>query len=546
MVETNRYLLAILMLSISLFVVTSSMAQGVKVRDGGKLKAKETRERGEKELTVSGVAYSITAWDAHEPRRVTNFSDQKSLVIPALGEGVATVKLALSARRVLSSGRPHADAGSQESIRKVTKSVEKLRWKIEPLNPSATTSSIRIPSGIFTTNKSRGVEAEYGNYINSDIDGIKLDNFLKKGIHRFKLSVGPSENTPDGGEKISSPFTAEILVIDIKFAVTRNGSVATSLIENIDFDEGKKNKVGKFVPDNADVSPKTADGTSYAPKDFLDLTVSVNPNDKEVLDGAKITLKKIRGLGDIRILSLKGDRKFDFVPVPLGQDLTQDYFASNGRYFDWFPKIEGMKPGNVELELKYKKAEIEIVRTVSLDVQKPKCTRAQAQAAGWPTKTAQHEGGQYVLELCSDECTKYNWSWSFFTTNYSVSATYKVGEHQGIFIIGNEYNFDDRFRASMSKVKWTKGSFKEIVEAPYSSDDSKKQSLPFGDRALCKHKRIEDYSLDIYNHGRTVAKKPKAFQLNRWLNFLLALRNIGSGVRSDLYLTRRVLQRNHV
>ena len=61
--------------------------------------------------------------------------------------------------------------------------------------------------------------------------------------------------------------------------------------------------------------------------------------------------------------------------------------------------------------------------------------------------------GKFKLSACTARCTEKFWRWNFFVTNYNVEGSWGIGEHQGIFITGNSYQYDKRFRPSMSKIE---------------------------------------------------------------------------------------------
>jgi len=113
--------------------------------------------------------------------------------------------------------------------------------------------------------------------------------------------------------------------------------------------------------------------------------------------------------------------------------------------------------------------------------------------------------GEFKLSVCTAQCTEKFWRWNFFVTNYNVGKTLGLGEHTGIFITGNSYQYDKRFPASMSKIEptWKIGSpFAAIVEHPGRSESGLDDRV--SSYALCAHDVL--HRRNIFNHGRTVAR----------------------------------------
>lgn len=128
---------------------------------------------------------------------------------------------------------------------------------------------------------------------------------------------------------------------------------AGPLALNANFDEGKP------APDNADPTPISADGSTLLLNDLIFCDASVSPGDDALIQGSTITITQISGSGTLRILAINPERELpfddDWVEVPFGTNLRDDYYLSTGAYntFDcWF---EGLAVGDVELEMRFTK-----------------------------------------------------------------------------------------------------------------------------------------------------------------------------------------------
>ena len=152
-----------------------------------------------------------------------------------------------------------------------------------------------------------------------------------------------------------------------------------------------------------------------------------------------------------------------------------------------------------------------LVRTTATPA--PATPRATALVAGAsPTETELPpparcvETGPDRSPACAVQCTKKFWRWSFWVTQYNVDMTLGNGEHQGIGIIGYEYQFDPRFPASAGLPRaWDlpaggAGSFAFDIKIA-NPENAEVQAA-----ALCAPMVEMNYTL-IHNHGRTLATR---------------------------------------
>lgn len=146
-----------------------------------------------------------------------------------------------------------------------------------------------------------------------------------------------------------------------------------------------------------------------------------------------------------------------------------------------------------------------------------------ARASG-PPCFARDRMGRYCIPRCDARCATTLYNWGFWVTQYEVSNTLGVGEHQGPAVIGYQYVYDTRFAAPSGRVfpqpwrlfngaLWRQGDlyppsiqFIKRVSNPAgeSTADVPVSNTPsFDGAALCSvtQERITRFN----NHGRTLA-----------------------------------------
>lgn len=116
--------------------------------------------------------------------------------------------------------------------------------------------------------------------------------------------------------------------------------------------------------------------------------------------------------------------------------------------------------------------------------------------------SAKNESGDYIVAKCTEACTSKFWRWRFWATRYKISRTLRQGEHQGIWIYGQEYRFDKRFLAKDGVTQpWLSGNtepFLEQIIDPKNEEVTK--------YAMCDLENV--VKTVINNHGRTLATVP--------------------------------------
>ncbi len=141
---------------------------------------------------------------------------------------------------------------------------------------------------------------------------------------------------------------------------------------NNDFDEGKANAGGVPVADKDDVSPVAADGASIAMNGLIECNASVLPEDDDVLAGSTITIAQTGGTGSVRLFAINPAAAppfdDDWVSVPPGANLRDDYYLSTGAYNDFDSWVEGVTAGPVELTLSFSMNGLTSQDTVLLNI----------------------------------------------------------------------------------------------------------------------------------------------------------------------------------
>lgn len=126
------------------------------------------------------------------------------------------------------------------------------------------------------------------------------------------------------------------------------------------------------VPDNNDAAPVTADGSALETSDFVILVGEILSDSDPILSGAVITLNVAGGTGQVRVVAVRPGATApfadDWVIVPFGANLRDDYFNMAGQYKGWTWYAEGMVPGDVELELEFKQNNTSLVDRIELAV----------------------------------------------------------------------------------------------------------------------------------------------------------------------------------
>lgn len=123
---------------------------------------------------------------------------------------------------------------------------------------------------------------------------------------------------------------------------------------NNDFDEGKVDAGDNPQPDYTDASPVRADGSGIAYNGLTLAGALVIPGGDETLAESIITLVQMGGSGSVRVLAI-GPPTNDWVEVPLGTNLRDDFFLSTGGYWNYPWALEGLSPGPVELSLRFER-----------------------------------------------------------------------------------------------------------------------------------------------------------------------------------------------
>lgn len=141
---------------------------------------------------------------------------------------------------------------------------------------------------------------------------------------------------------------------------------AGPLAPNANFDEGKP------AADNADPSPISEDLSTLLLNDLISCDASVSPGDDALIQGSTITITQTGGSGALRILAINPAAQSpftgDWIEVPFGTNLRDDYYLSTGAYnmFDcWF---EGVTVGDVELEMRFTKGGAVCTDTTTITV----------------------------------------------------------------------------------------------------------------------------------------------------------------------------------
>ncbi len=183
--------------------------------------------------------------------------------------------------------------------------------------------------------------------------------------------------TPSGGNGVCSDIVKLTVVqVDLDAAnladLTEEVAPGRLMAENDDFDENKGDPNVQRNPDDADASPVFENGQSIVTDDLVPLTRAILPPGDALLEGSTITLTKVAGPGAVRVLAIKPNPDpplvDDWVEVPLGANLRDDYFISTGQYklFNWY--AEGLTAGEVTLELKFDNGPMPVKDRVTLTV----------------------------------------------------------------------------------------------------------------------------------------------------------------------------------
>ncbi|MCL4720091.1 MAG: hypothetical protein KJ057_16610 [Phycisphaerae bacterium] len=129
---------------------------------------------------------------------------------------------------------------------------------------------------------------------------------------------------------------------------------------------------GTVIFNDADASPVQADGSAIVTDDLVPLSRGMLPGGDGMFSGATVTLTKVGGAGVVRVVAVNPNASApydnDWVEVPLGGNLRDDFFLSTGQYrlFDWY--AEGVAPGEATLELKFENGPMPVKDRVVLTV----------------------------------------------------------------------------------------------------------------------------------------------------------------------------------
>ena len=263
-------------------------------------------------------------------------------------------------------------------VNELRRYLRRLRWSV---SPGGSSTGRRI-SGKFV--KAIGGERhDFGDHIaefGTDTV-IPLADFLSQGTRDVQINVGLGTDSATSGVLFDQVTNImDVRVIRVELDVDKEGRQVQEfngtpvVMVNDDFDEVKRDAAGELVPDNQDVSPLTADGSAYASGDLVFLDVKA-PEDDALRAGSRITINQTGGNGRVRLLVLSG-RRLDvigrtesvFDEIALGANLLDDLFTPGGRFYTWFPAVEGITPGEVTLELRFEKGGTTVRDTLTLNV----------------------------------------------------------------------------------------------------------------------------------------------------------------------------------
>lgn len=149
----------------------------------------------------------------------------------------------------------------------------------------------------------------------------------------------------------------------------------------------------------------------------------------------------------------------------------------------------------------------------------PSCTDTH------PSRVSATNPAGLCRAMCDPTCQSEYWRWNFWVTQYNVSGTFGLGEHQGIAIIGHSYRYDDRFAwnaAGAAAPPWRQGGalWAQGMNVTAARQFEMRTTNPSGETtadvpvsqsnqaattsAYCAHTPLID--TPIYDHGRSLAR----------------------------------------
>ncbi len=279
------------------------------------------------------------------------------------------------------NGTPDKDEGSptagEDDLRMLTLSVSgATEWKVTLSTSSSKVKVYKAPDrsdpitlpACWATPSEAGCNALADMPMNVWVEGVVASASARDVTLTLKYENGPSTCTD----------IVKITVVDVDMEI---GGIAENAEEtlpglkvatNNDFDEGKLDATGDPVADKADASPLTADGTSIALNGLIACNAFVLPEDDGVLAGSAITITQTGGTGSVRLLAINpaaaAPFNDDWVLVPMGANLRDDFYLSTGVYNTYDSWVEALTPGPVELTLSFIKNGISCEDKVLLNI----------------------------------------------------------------------------------------------------------------------------------------------------------------------------------
>ncbi len=201
---------------------------------------------------------------------------------------------------------------------------------------------------------------------------------VKAGEVTLKAQVDPDPECCEGDGVPTVEPTIQIKVIEVDLDVAgvaeqqETAPPGVKVAVNNYFQEEKEDGGGNPQPDHLDASPVSGDGLRLELDGMEPCSSTITPGDDAFLGDATITLTQTGGTGSVRVLGVRPQATApfddDWVEVPLGTNLRDDYYLSSGVYNTFECYIEGVAPGPVELTLTLEREGAVCVDKVLLNV----------------------------------------------------------------------------------------------------------------------------------------------------------------------------------
>lgn len=202
------------------------------------------------------------------------------------------------------------------------------------------------------------------------VEGIKAS--VQPGSETLRLRYFPTGQPGFCADNIALTVIEADFDIEMLDDAAETAMPGFRLATNNDFDEGKYGENSMPLADYNDTTPATADGSAIAFTGLIPCAAFVSPQDDATLMDAVITFEQTAGSGSVRVLAIRPNASApfddDWVSVPLGSNLRNDYYLSAGQYSTFDCYIEPLTPGPVELALRVQQGSADTEDKVLLNV----------------------------------------------------------------------------------------------------------------------------------------------------------------------------------